>query len=114
MSITLAIMPGTGRVPASSVSRMSTTATVLAIASAGGNGRSHSGLYPLIIGIVFVATGVLNAVDPRLQWRMRSWQYKNKEALEPSDTALTVGRVVGVIAVGVGIVLIVVGITKLS
>lgn len=91
------------------------TAVVLAAPAGGGgaHGGSKSGVFPLIIGILFIVVGLVNATNPRLQWRMRSWQYKNKEAQEPSDLALKVSRFAGALFAIIGVVLVVVGITKL-
>jgi hypothetical protein len=74
------------------------SALLLAVpATGGGHGGSKSGVFPLIIGVLFVIVGSLNVVNRQLSWRMRSWQYKNKEAQEPSDLALKVARVGGVL-----------------
>ena len=89
-----------------------TLAATSAVGS-GGHGGSKSGVPTLVIGILFVVLGSINATNPRLQWRMRSWQFKNKQAQEPSDAALKVARVTGALFAIIGVVLIVVGITKL-
>jgi hypothetical protein len=57
-------------------------------------------------GIVFTGIGIMNAVDPRLAFRMRMWQFKNTDALQPSDAALVIGRVMGVIAIIIGITVV--------
>lgn len=58
----------------------------------------------LVAGIVLIAIGVFEAVYPRLGWRLGyGWRFKNAE---PSDAALTMGRVWGVIIIVLGVVCI--------
>ncbi len=58
----------------------------------------------LVAGIVIIAIGVLEVACPRLGWHLGyGWRFKNTE---PSDAALVMGRVGGVIAILVGVVCI--------
>lgn len=76
------------------------------------NGGSHSATGLLVVGIAFIVIGGLQLLKPDLSYRLSRWQYKNKNALQPSNAALLVARVAGGIAVIVGIVLIVVAANK--
>lgn len=55
--------------------------------------------------VLLVLLGVVSAAYPRLWWELTSWQYRRPEAVEPSDTAYTVNRVVGVGLIGFGLLL---------
>jgi hypothetical protein len=80
----------------------------------GGGGHKTNSPWPLfLIGAVFLIIGLVNLLNPGLQYRMRSWQFKNKEAQEPSDLALKVGRAFGALFAIIGVVLVVIGFTKL-
>ena len=81
---------------------------VLAVSTAGHSGGGGKAGF-IIFGIIFALIGLLNAVKPDLSYRMNRWQYKNKQAWEPSNGALVLARIGGCIAVVVGIVLVVVG-----
>lgn len=60
-----------------------------------------SGRY-LLVGILLILLGIANAAAPRVMWRINyGWRYKDAE---PSNTALLVSRVGGVIAIAAGIV----------
>jgi uncharacterized membrane protein YidH (DUF202 family) len=72
----------------------------------------HSSVGLLVVGIAFILIGGLQAVNPSISWRASRWQYKNKQALEPSAAGLLAVRIGGLIALVVGIVLIVVGATR--
>lgn len=89
---------------------------LLAAGTAPATGRSSGGsggkIAFIIFGIVFVLISLLNVLKPDLSFRMNRWQYKNKEAWEPSNGALIAARVSGCIGVVVGIVLIVVGLNR--
>lgn len=74
----------------------------------------HNNWFLIPFGIVFAAIGAMNVINPRFAFRMNRWQYKNKEAFEPSNGALVMARVTGVIAIGVGIALLIFGIVSLS
>ncbi len=76
------------------------------------NGGSHSAVGFLIVGIAFVVIGGLQVFKPDLSYRLSRWQYKNKDALQPSNAALIAARVAGAVAVVVGIVLFVIAATK--
>jgi uncharacterized membrane protein YidH (DUF202 family) len=85
------------------------TSTLLSVSSSSNGHDGPVGL--LIFGIVLVAIGLFHSIKPDLGWRMSRWQYRNRRALEPSAAALVVTRVIGVIAVVVGVVLIIVAAT---
>ncbi len=75
----------------------------------------HASAIPtLVIGIIMALTGVLNVAKPGWNYKMQRWQFKNKQAFETSDAALRMYRITGAVAVVVGIVLIVIGISKLA
>ena len=77
------------------------------------SGHGHaSGVFQIIFGIVFGLIGLLHAINPRLFWRMSRWQFKNPEANEPSAAAFTLQRVLGVVFFGIGIALVVWGISR--
>lgn len=67
----------------------------------------------LLVAIFFVIVGGASAANPRLLWRATRWQYKNPDANEPSNKAYIVQRVAGALFAVLGLVLIVVAITKL-
>jgi hypothetical protein len=57
--------------------------------------------------VIFIIIGALNVMYPRVSWYMKSgWQFKNAE---PSDLALIMIRISGIIAIGIGIFLLVSG-----
>ena len=61
-----------------------------------------SGISPLLL-ILLLAVGVFNLVSPRTAWYLSyGWRFKNAE---PSDTALVLSRVGGVIAIVLALVL---------
>ena len=95
---------------------MSTVAALLAavpVSPSTGHGHRTNSPWPLLlIGAIFLVVGLVNALNPRLQYRARSWQFKNKEAQEPSDLALVVARVFGAFFAVVGVVVIVIGFTR--
>lgn len=71
----------------------------------------HSGHAPwffyLVVGLI-ILIALAQIARPDLAWRMNRWQYKNKQALEPSAAGLLAARLTGVAVVIVGIVMIVV------
>lgn len=81
-------------------------------ANSGGGKGGSSPLGFVVIGIVFILFGSLNLFKPDLAYRMRRWQYKNKEAWEPSNSALAVTRFFGGVAVIAGIVFLVIAATR--
>jgi hypothetical protein len=66
----------------------------------------------IFFGLALLVIGALNAVKPDFTYRMNRWQYKNKDAFEPSSAALVVTRVGGVIALVAGVVVIIVAATR--
>ena len=81
---------------------------MMAVATSGHNGGGGKAGF-IIVGIFFVLVGLLNVVKPDLSYRMNRWQYKNKQAWEPSNAALVAARVGGCVAVVIGIVVVVIG-----
>lgn len=56
----------------------------------------------VLVGMILFLIGVFNAAAPRTAWYLtKGWKYKN---LEPSDAAIELNRVIGVIAAIIGIV----------
>ncbi|GAA1452857.1 DUF6199 family natural product biosynthesis protein [Nocardiopsis tropica] len=51
----------------------------------------------LLLLLVFMAGAVAVLINPRLVWRMNSWQYRNPEYNEPSDAAYTGYRIGAVV-----------------
>jgi hypothetical protein len=52
-------------------------------------------------GVIFIVIGILNIAFPTAGWYMRyGWQFKNAE---PSDAALIMSRIGGVIAIVIGL-----------
>jgi uncharacterized membrane protein YidH (DUF202 family) len=81
-----------------------------AIPLAASSAHGHSWLW--VFGIVLIAIGSLHAVNPAISWRMSRWQYRDKQALEPSAAGLLAIRVSGVISVAIGVALLIVGISS--
>lgn len=83
-----------------------------AIAPGTSGGGSHSAVGMFAVGIFFILVGGVQVLKPDLTYRMNRWQYKNKEAFQPSNAGLIVARVAGAVAVVIGIVLVVVAANK--
>lgn len=63
-------------------------------------GRERSG-HPFF-GFLFIVVGILNVAAPQAMWYLSDgWKYKDAE---PSDAALTWGRVGGVFAILIGVI----------
>ncbi|GMK37369.1 hypothetical protein PCCS19_04220 [Paenibacillus sp. CCS19] len=57
-----------------------------------------------LFGFIFIIIGVLNIAFPRAGWYMKyGWQFKNAE---PSEAAMIMARVGGVIGVIIGLFLL--------
>jgi uncharacterized protein YjeT (DUF2065 family) len=54
----------------------------------------------ILIGLLCIIVGICSIMDPRLAWKMSRWKYKHTE---PSDEMQYWIRIVGYIAVAVGI-----------
>lgn len=63
-----------------------------------------------MIGALWIVIGGVQVARPDLSWRMRRWQYRNPDAVQPSVRALQVTRVVSAVAVVVGVVLVAVAV----
>ncbi|MEF3306738.1 DUF6199 family natural product biosynthesis protein [Paenibacillus sp. GYB003] len=60
-----------------------------------------------IVPFLFIGIGLLNVIFPRTAWFWNvGWQFKNAE---PSEAALLMGRIGGLLAIGIGIFLLVSG-----
>ncbi len=90
---------------------MSHVLVAVATSPSGGHGSS-SPIGFIIVGIGFILIGGMNAISPGLGFRLNRWQYKNKEAWQPSNAALVVARITGCIAVVIGIVLLILAATR--
>jgi hypothetical protein len=78
------------------------------------NGHTGGGIWFLLgWSILAVVIGTTNVLNPQLAYRMNRWQYKNKQAFEPSTAGLVVARAVGGLFVVIGIVCFVIAVTKL-
>lgn len=55
--------------------------------------------------LLLMTTGLISLLAPRFWWLLRRWQFRNPEAVEPSDLAYTVTRVAG----GLQVLLAVIG-----
>jgi hypothetical protein len=79
----------------------------------GSTHSTHNATWFLFLwAAIAIVIGGTNLTRPQLAWRMRRWQYKNPEAVAPSNAALTLARVVGGIFVIIGIVVLVIAFTK--
>ena len=84
--------------------------TVLAAGSTHGNGK-YVGF--LVVGILWIVIGGVQVAYPQLGWRMNSWQFKNRNALEPSAAGLTFRRAIAGVIVVAGVALVIFALTKL-
>ena len=63
-----------------------------------------------LIPFLFIGIGILNLLFPRTAWFWNvGWQFKKAE---PSEAALLMGRVGGVLAIGIGLFLLFSGVTS--
>ena len=70
----------------------------------GSAGQERSGPSP-ILAVVLLALGAFQAISPRTAWMIGyGWRFKDAE---PSDLALTVDRIVGVLLILAGIICLV-------
>ncbi|UIJ34319.1 DUF6199 family natural product biosynthesis protein [Allobranchiibius sp. GilTou73] len=74
----------------------------------------HPGAQLLGAGIALFLIGGINSLKPDWGYRMRRWQFKNKQAFEPSAAGLRVTRIIGTVMSLIGLVLIIIGIVALS
>lgn len=59
----------------------------------------------LLLGSIFIILGFINWAEPALAWHLsEGWKYRD---VEPSDTALAMTRVGGIIGVIVGIIFVI-------
>lgn len=64
----------------------------------------------VVFALLFIASGLWGVINPRSQWQtMKGWQYRNREANEPSDAAYTYNRVMSAVGLVVGVMLLVTG-----
>ena len=83
----------------------------LAVAST--SGQHSGGWLFVVISAVILVFALTTAINPRLQWKMSRWQFKNRQALEPSAAGLVMARVISVIVAIVAVVFIVIGVRQL-
>ncbi len=58
----------------------------------------------MIFGLLFIVIGLINAISPATGWYLSyGWRYKDAE---PSDAALILGRIGGVLGIIVGVICI--------
>jgi hypothetical protein len=62
--------------------------------------------------LVLMAIGLLHVARPELSWQMSRWQYRNRQALEPSAAGLMAIRIGGGIAAIAGVVVLIIGISR--
>ncbi len=75
----------------------------------------HSGgswVFILVAACIFCIAIAL-VINPKLQWRMNRWQFKNPQAMEPSKAGLIGIRVGAAVAAVVAVVFVVIGTTRL-
>ena len=83
----------------------------LAVAST--QGQHSGGWLFVVIAAVILVFALTMAVNPRLQWKMSRWQFRNQQALEPSTAGLVMTRVISVVVAIVAVVFIVIGARRL-
>ncbi|TDP98090.1 DUF6199 family natural product biosynthesis protein [Labedaea rhizosphaerae] len=76
-----------------------------------GDGSSPNHSADFIIGAAALVGGVANMIRPDLAYKLSKWQFRNPEAVAPSDKALLLTRIGGCFAAVVGIVFLVLGFT---
>jgi hypothetical protein len=79
----------------------------LSIAAGGGGaapGSGSGGGGHLWIFFVFVAVVGVGMIFARILWRASAWQYRNPQAVQPSETMFSVERIFGVVLIAVGMV----------
>lgn len=56
----------------------------------------------IFVGLFAIVIGLINAISPETGWYLsHGWKYKDAE---PSDAALTTGRISGIAAIIIGII----------
>lgn len=56
----------------------------------------------ILFGLILIVIGVVNAAWPEVGWHLsEGWKFKDAE---PSDTALFLGRLGGIVAIVAGII----------
>lgn len=86
---------------------------LLTIASTNGDGKAHGPIW-LFYGFasVFLIFGIALIINPKLQWKMSRWQFKNPQASEPSAKGLVMIRGTACIFVIIAVVMLIVVINK--
>lgn len=60
-----------------------------------------------LFGLIFIAIGIVNIAFPKASWYMKyGWQFKNAE---PTEAALIMSRIGGVLAVVIGLIILIGG-----
>lgn len=65
-----------------------------------------------VIGGIILIFAIATVINPKLQWQMSRWQFKNPEAREPSAKGLIAIRVISIFISLVAIAILIVGATK--
>lgn len=92
-----------------------TTLDVLAVpASTAGKVGTHGPVWLFFVfAVVFMIFGIAMIINPKLQWQMSRWQFKNPQATEPSAQGLVAIRVFAIFFTLIAIALLIFGITKI-
>ncbi|MDQ2839162.1 MAG: hypothetical protein M3Y77_11870 [Actinomycetota bacterium] len=84
---------------------------LLAIASTNGAGKTHGPVWLFyVFAVIFLIFGIALIINPKLQWKMSRWQFKNPAASEPSAKGLVMIRVGASVFVVIAVVILIVGI----
>ena len=57
----------------------------------------------VLVALFLIAVGIAEAVAPEAMWRLSKWQYRDPDAVAPSDAAFALWRVGGVLTIAFGI-----------
>ena len=85
---------------------------MLAVVGPHGNSGHNSNTGLIIFGVALIVIGGLHALKPDLTWRMSRWQYRDKNAMQPSNAALIGLRITGTLAAVAGVVLLIIGASR--
>lgn len=67
----------------------------------------------VVFAVLIGGLAVAMAINPKLQWKMNRWQYKNAAAMEPSRAGLLMTRATSSVVAVVAVVFLVIGIRQL-
>ena len=92
---------------------MSST-SLFTIASTSSSGGHHGpGWLFVLISVLILAFAITLVINPKLQWKMNRWQFKNPAATEPSSAGLVGIRISSAVVAVVAVVFLVIGIGQL-